>query len=129
LINKKQKINKKGKKIMTTNAELMIKLQELEQWKDKIVKDLRREAEDRGWCEEFNAFMKDHGVASEPVPYRADIEASINFTINLDASDADDAEEMLNRSDMDQALKAMAVLHIQEQGLDSFDVVEVNRVW
>jgi len=111
-----------------TNAQLVAKVEELEAWKEKIIVDLREEADERGWCEEFDRFMKDHGVVSPPHPHEAEVEATLTFMIKVDASDSDSAEEILNGADMDQALRLAAVEHIRDEGLDSFEVTEVNKV-
>jgi len=111
-----------------TNAQLAAKVEELEAWKATIIADLRTEADDRGWCEDFDRFMKNHGVVSPPQPHEAEVEATLTFKINVDARDADTAEEILNGSEMDAALRNAAVQQIRDHGFESFEVTGVNKV-
>ena len=115
--------------IMTmTNAQLAAKVQELEAWKESIIADLREEANDRGWCEEFDRFMKDHGVVFPPQPHEAEVAATVNFTIKVDASDSDTAEEILNGAEMEQAVRDAAIEQIRGHGFDDLEVTEVSKV-
>lgn len=111
-----------------TNAQLTQKVEELEAWKAQIVTDLREEANQRGWCSEFQQFMKDHDVPSDPVPHEAEIEGYVTFKIRVDAVDDDDAEEVLQDSDKDQAIRDAAIEWIRAHGLDSWDVNSVEPV-
>jgi len=111
-----------------TNAQLAAKVQELEDWKEKMVTDLRREADERGWCDEFNDFMKDHGVTLPAVPYNVEIVATVDFSLTLDAEGDEDAEERAGETGNEQALRDAAIAQIRAHGFDTFEVTEANKV-
>lgn len=58
-------------------------------WKSKyhaLVEALRREAEERDWCSEFDDFCEDNDIPSRPVDY----DVNVTMEVTLDAGTADE---------------------------------------
>lgn len=61
---------------------------------------LHEEADDRGWCTEFDDFMERVGLPRRTREYRLEVDVSATVRVTLTATSEDDAIEALSTEDV-----------------------------
>ena len=75
-------------------------------WVDQLVAEAHEEADDRGWCEEFDSFMQRAGLPRRTRDYDLCVEVTATVRVTRCASSAEEAIDGLTREDVWDAIGA-----------------------
>lgn len=114
-----------AREMASSHGQLLVRLEHAEsvvkaneEWRNRLVEDLHREANDREFCSDFDDFMAEHDMPRRVQEYSVDVSVMLQVTMLVTADSENAAVEMV-RSNADQCLSD----EIQQQLDYSFDPV------
>lgn len=74
-------------------------------WIDSLVEDLHEQANDRGFCGDFDDWMIDHGMPSRERTFTIPVDVTVRVHVSATGRTAEDACEAICTSDVREALR------------------------
>lgn len=76
------------------------------EWIDRLVADAHEEADDRGWCEDFDDFMDRNGLPRRTKDHDLSVEVTATVRISRNAISVQEAIDSITREDVWAAMSA-----------------------
>lgn len=102
---------------------LRLALREKDDFRANIIEVLHEEADSRGWCEEFDDLMEQHGLPRRTREVDIQVEATltVRFTLTLESSrSADETASDLSRRDVKEWLEGNNLDDAADWSIDEF---------
>ncbi|MFE7423421.1 hypothetical protein [Rhodococcus sp. NPDC057529] len=77
-------------------------------WIESLASDAREWADDNSLCGQFDRFMEEHGLAGRSRDFTVDVSVSLSLsvTLTISATGESDAEERVDKYDVEEALRS-----------------------
>lgn len=73
-------------------------------WVDQLVQAAHQEADDQGWCSQFDDFMANNGLPRRTRDYELRVDVTATIWLTRSGTDSEDAINQLNTADVWQSL-------------------------